>query len=205
MGTDISNKFALIVNGDQEPRHLDNVDRAVAAFRQEGPYEISVLSPEQPSAPVEHYSEASDAGLERLLSGLGGRIRAEDLLSVYVTGHGGLDKDTGEACIALPSTCPTLDSFAQGLNALPFKRRLVVMDQCKGGDGLRPFAKPNSVVVTLGGPGENVQCQTFSPFFWSQQARDANGDGLLTIEERFRYAIEEGMPPSKPQFYQPGK
>ncbi len=46
MGDGIQRKFAIILNGDVEPRHLENVDRAVAALKAEGVEHIAVAREE---------------------------------------------------------------------------------------------------------------------------------------------------------------
>jgi len=68
---------------------LSNVDRAIHALRGEDPaYTISVASPYAPSLPVDYQSAADATSLHKLIQGLAPKIDEDDLLVVYVTGHG---------------------------------------------------------------------------------------------------------------------
>jgi len=89
MGDGIQNKYALIINGDTEPRHLQNVERAIQALRSEASYQIAVASPTKPQGAVEHFVPPDPKDLEFLIQGMKSRIDNDDLLVVYVTGYGG--------------------------------------------------------------------------------------------------------------------
>ena len=94
MGDGIQKKYALIVNGDTEPRHLGNVDRAVTALKKEGRYHIAVASPERPASKVDEYTPPEKESLDQLIEGLALRTDDDDLVVVYVTGHG--SREIGE-------------------------------------------------------------------------------------------------------------
>ena len=202
MGDGIQKKFALIVNGDSEVRHLGNVNRAVQALRKEGAYEISLLSTENPSTPVEHFEKADPKGLNRLIEGLKSKMDDDDLLVVYFTGHGDSGSQ-GEGCLALPSGCLSLGSVAADLKTLSYGKRILVMDNCYSGSGFNLFTDAKTTVASQGSPGEKVSCQLFSPHFWSNQVTDFDQDGKISVQERFQFAIEQGHSASLLQFYSP--
>lgn len=200
MGDGIQKKFALIINGDTEARHLVNVDRAIKALRAEDPsFQVAVVSPKQPTESVNHYQPANQAALKKLIAGL--KADDDDLFVLYVTGHGGKGKQV-EGCAELADKCYALGDLQQALAHLQYGRRIVVMDTCKSGGGLGAFANPRSIVVTVGSKGQNVRCQEFSPHFWGDQVPDRDGDGIITVGERYAHALQAGKPTSLPQFYE---
>ena len=200
MGDGLVQKYAVILNGDIEPRHQENVDRAIRALRREGNYDISVASTRAPKARADQYVAAEEASLQGLVSGLKGRMDDDDLLVVYVTGHG---QAGGEGCVGLPKSCLSFQKLQQEIDKLPHGKRIVVMDNCFSGNGLRLFANSKTSVVTQGSPGETVSCQTFSPFFWSDRVNDADADGKISLQERYAFALEEGRTASLTQFFSP--
>ncbi|MCC7343706.1 MAG: HEAT repeat domain-containing protein [Deltaproteobacteria bacterium] len=202
MGDGIQKKYALIVNGDTEARHLGNVDRAVKALRTEGSYDISVASPKAPGGAVEHFEAPSREGLEKLLSGMKAQMDDDDLLVVYFTGHGDSGAK-GEGCVALPTECLSLSSLSADLKKLSYGKRILVMDNCYSGSGFNLFTDTKTTVVSQGSPGEKVSCQLFSPFFWSDQVPDADQDGKISVQERFQHAVLKGQSESLLQFYSP--
>lgn len=202
MGDGIQKKYALIVNGDTEARHLGNVDRAVKALRAEGSYDISVASPKTPGGAVEHFEAPNREGLEKLLSGMKSQMDDDDLLVVYFTGHGDSGAK-GEGCVALPTECLSLSSLSADLKKLSYGKRILVMDNCYSGSGFNLFTDAKTTVVSQGSPGEKVSCQLFSPFFWSDQVPDADKDGKISVQERFQHAVLKGQSESLLQFYSP--
>lgn len=196
---------AIIINGDTEQRHLQNVDRAIAALKAEdASYEIAVASTQQPSQPqlVSHYKPADAAGIRQLVSELTPTLQGDDTLVIYVTGHGSLG-DRDEGCVELNGSCYSLASLRNELARLRFGKRIVVMDQCYAGRGFRLFADDKTTVVTEGSSNETVCCGDFAPYFWSSQVTDLNNDRMLTVEERVLYALRRGHPSSLTQYYSP--
>ncbi len=200
MGDGLVRRYAVILNGDTEPRHQENVDRAVRALRKEGSYDISVASTKAPREKPDRFVAAEEAKIQELIAGLKGRMDDDDLLVVYVTGHG---QSEGEGCVGLSKSCLPFQKLQSQIDRLPYGQRIVVMDNCYSGNGLRLFANPKTSVVTQGSPGETVSCQTFSPYFWSEKIPDGNGDGKLSLEERYAFALEQGQTASLTQFFSP--
>ncbi len=202
MGDGIQRKYALIINGDTEERHLENVDRAVRCLRAEDPrFNISVVSPDKPSESVDYYGNATTDELTKLLAGL--HSDDDDLLVVYLTGHGGKGSSL-EGCADLKDNCYSHKDFRDSLSSLQC-RRIVVMDLCNGGGSISLFADPRTSVITLGAKDQTVSCQEFAPFFWSGNVPDRNKDGVITIGERYDYAVKTGKVSSFSQFFTPGR
>lgn len=194
MGDGIQNKYALIINGDinsdQADRHLANVDRAVEALQSaDEDYKISVVSPNAPQKTAINYLPASAQSLEGVVQGLA-KMDDDDLFVVYVTGHGG-EGEHGEGSVILPEESFSLEKLGANLNKLSYGRRLLVMDQCYGANGMSLFSDAKTTILTAGSKGETVQCSRFSGSFWSLDVPDANGDGVITIQERYDFAASE--------------
>lgn len=200
MGDGLVKRYAVILNGDTEPRHQDNVEHAIRALRREGSYDISVASTKLPKERVDGYVEADAGKLHDLISGLKKRMDDDDQLVVYVTGHG---RSEGEGCVGLPKTCLPFQALQEEIDELPYGKRIVVMDNCFSGNGLRLFANSSTSVVTQGSPGETVSCQTFSPYFWSDSIPDSDGDKKISLQERYDFALNEGKTDSLTQFFSP--
>jgi len=202
MGDGVQKKYALIINGDNESRHLGNVDQAVKALKAEGDYEFYVASTKKPSTSVQNYQSASSENLENLIEGLGSKIDDDDLLVVYTTGHGDLKGNEG-ACLGLPQECYSFASLNEQLEKLAYGRRIIVMDSCFSGAGLALFADKKTTVITQGSPGETVSCQLFSPHFWSTTVPDYDKNDIIDVRERYAYALEKGQTESLTQFFSP--
>ncbi len=199
-------RYAIIINGDTEPRHLKNVDRAVQALESESNFNISVVSPQKPKIAVDQHLGAYASALESLVTGLSKKMDGDDELVIYLTGHGNSGK-SGEGCLALEDACYSLSELNQMLSKLPCQRRFLIADACKSGSSLSLFDDNKTTIVTLGAKGENTQCDSFSPFFWSQLGDiDSDKDGWITIQERFDYALQQNpILISAAQFYSPLK
>lgn len=201
MSTNPVAKHAVIINGDTEPRHLKNVERSIRALKAEG-YTVHVASPNRPTTKLgsaDRYAKADLRGIQGLVAGLRGTIDDNDELVIYTTGHGGTVKERGTLCLTSGCKTPGID---QALDALPFGRRVVVMDQCFSGNWSRRFTDdPRTLFVAAGSRGEKVCCQNFAPHFWSKRVPDANRDGVVSWQERYAYAVDRGKgSAAAPQF-----
>ena len=59
-------KIAIIINGDSEPRHVQNVERAVQRMEEQG-FETYVASTTKPQAAHDHYFASTERGVDDLL------------------------------------------------------------------------------------------------------------------------------------------
>lgn len=199
MGDGIQRRYAILINGDTESRHIENIETAIRALRSEGDYRIYVASTQAPQETVTAYSNADAASLRRLISGI--PSDDDDQIVIYTTGHGDPGSE-GNGCIRLPDQCLELSAFHNAVDRLPYGRRIFVSDNCYGGGALSLFANPRTTLVTQGSPGETVSCETFSPYFWSSEAEDRNRDGVLSIQERYAFALREGQTDSHTIFFE---
>ena len=190
MGDGITTRYAVIINGDTEPRHLENVERAAARLR-EGGHRIAVASPEPPSGKIDAYEQGTAEGLSLLIDGIKGRIDDDDELVIYATGHGRNDRG---GCLVLGDGClPIYDKTFTELFALPAAKRTIVMSQCSSGNWVFPFLQKSEVLfMSPGSPDEEVSCDTFDPFLFAPTAEvpDRNRDGVIAWQERYAYALD---------------
>lgn len=193
MGDGVQRTYALIVNGDpDEERHFQNVDQAVKALKAEDPdYHIAVASSRKPSAPVAVYLPPNAKNLKTLIAGLREKTDDDDLFLVYVTGHGG-PGDNKEGCADLPDGCFSNTQLAQELKTIHYGKRIVIMDDCYSGGAIPLFNDGKSLLITAGSPGEVVSCHQFSPYLWDEKVPDSDGDGVVTLAERYRHALKTG-------------
>lgn len=201
MGDGVQRKFAIIINGDTAPRHLANVERAIGTLRAEGEYRIGVASARRPRAAVDQYVADDGAQIDRLISGI--RSDDDDLIVVYTTGHGNQNAD-GTGCTQLSTECLPFSRLSEQLDRLNYGRRILVMDNCFSGNSFALFANSRTTVVTQGSPGETVECARFSPYFWDASVPDADGNGVVTLQERYAHTLREGNTEATTQFFEGG-
>jgi thiol-disulfide isomerase/thioredoxin len=200
----IPRRFALIINGDpEEARHFENVERAVQTLKSEDPdYHIAVASSRPPKTPVAAYLPPNAQNLKALIRGLAREADGDDLFLFYVTGHGNEGKDK-KGCVALPDGCLDHSTLAGDIQTISYGQRIVIMDDCYSGGAVSLFSDEKSTVITAGSPGEQVSCQSFSPYLWDEKVPDPNGDGVVTLAERYRFALKKGHPLTFSHYFAP--
>lgn len=189
-------KYALIINGDTEERHLQNVDRSIGVLKRQG-YETFVASPSKPGQMADHYVPANITNIRELIAELRSKISEQDELVIYTTGHGEGTKDAGSLCLRDGCDYKTMSSLLEGIR---YGRRTVIMDQCYGGNWDKLFLKdPRTLFISSGSKTEKVCCQEFAPNFWAEKVPDLNRDGKINWQERYANVMNN-VSSSVPQF-----
>src|SRR3989338_2881743 len=210
MGNGITQKIAIIVNGDTDLKtssdNLSNVNLAIKRYQQDGFNQIYVVSTQAHRIPQDssiHYTNIHDGqqALDNLLKGLKEKTDDDDVLSIYTTGHG--DIHNGRSCIDIPKSCYPIPRLLHQIDQLQYGYRTIFMDQCYSGQEAYRFVNPKTTLLAVGSPGETVSCQLFTPKFFSDLVPDINRDGIISMRERFEYAIQ-GYDVSTVLFYSPG-
>lgn len=179
-------RYAVIINGDTEPRHLKNVKNAAQTLQNRG-YEVFV-------SPSKKYSDLLEM-VQRLKTVLEGEVSPE--LVIYATGHGTLTQEDGQICFDDGCKGETLGNL---LDELPYQNRTLIMDQCYSGNWAKRFTgKPGTLFISLGSANETDSCQEFAPYFWGDDVSDLNEDGIVNWQERFDFAVPH-VHRSFPQF-----
>lgn len=179
-------RLALIINGDTEERHTQNVERSLSVLNGLG-YETYVASTQDPGN-ASHYTYATAANIEQLVEEMRSQLDGDDELFIYTTGHG--VESGGEGRLCTSDGCDS-DELAHLLDITGYGKRTVVMDQCYSGNWGNLFLDdPSTLFIALGSENETVCCGEFAPNFWYAGVPDANGDGIVGWQERFAYAFE---------------
>ncbi len=175
--------YALIINGDMEERHLQNVERAVEALRANSLDKDSII------VSSANLRNATREKLEIIVSGMSGWLGPADGLIVYVTGHG-----TPEGFVLQDRSILKHDDFVSMMRPFRDKKTILVFDTCYSGALPEKLvgAGFNAVAMAPVAEGEESQCHLFSPYLWSavRSGMDSNNDGKTTFEEVFRSAME---------------
>jgi len=177
--------FLLDVNGDDEEKHLANVERNLAVMEDPAVnFETFVISPERPEAEYDHYATPTLENVDRFVQEIRNRIDDDDELVIYVTGHG--DRRDNRGSICLGDDCYTTE-IEDLLQSITYGNRVVVMDQCLSGDWGHRFAAPGlrTRFYSSGSEDEVVCCAEFAPRFWSPDIEGLNWD------ERYQAALEQ--------------
>ena len=192
-------KYAILLNGDTERRHKENVAEAYRTLRALGfqARNICVLSPRDRRAgllPETLRLAPVRTNLAPAFDAVGAEIRRGDLLVVYGTGHGDITED-GEGYLALRHGEFWPDELREELERLPADP-VVIMDQCFSGafaDGLRG-TQHRAIVITTVDARHETDCEYFAPAFWRAflhpEKADRNRDGKTSVREAFEVAIE---------------
>jgi hypothetical protein len=133
-------------------------------------------------------SDATRERIEQQLRQAAGELKPEDVLGVFLIGHGTFDGTDYKFNIAGPDI--TAIELANLLNRNPARRQLVVnMTSCSGASAAA-LAKTGRVVITATKSGTEKNVTVF-PRFWIDALRDPGADtdknGTLSTLEAFRY------------------
>lgn len=180
--------YGLIVNGDREPRHLENAERVGAFFSRHygvAARDLYVLSPGRGRAAVRGNILAAAAELRV-------RLGPGDRLVVYTTGHG--TRAGGRTQLVLQDGGLISDAeFAGALLDNRAAETVYIGDQCYSGGFADAFAATSKRVKAMSASdAENTtSCQTFiRPFLaaFADPAGDSDRDGRVDEAEAFAVA-----------------
>lgn len=165
--------YALVVNGDTAFSHVHNVEIAVDALQRLG-------------YPRAHIATAKDGGeIRAAVKDLATRLRADDVLLVYTTGHGERKRD--ESRLYLRQGEIGAGELAKLVFSLPFKRLIYVGDQCYSGGFATVLTATtrNVVAVTATDDTHMARCEPFVRPLWRAAVEDK-----ASIEAAYRVASE---------------
>lgn len=182
-------KYAVLVNGDSETRHRDNIARAYSALRARGfaAERIWVVSPpdRRNRLPKESLRvQPAPDDFWRVMDNLVGVLQTGDLLVIYGTGHG--DAEDGDALLELRRG----ELWASDLSEEVERYRsdsVVVMDQCFSGGFVDAFAKTKRRVIALSSVDRHheTDCTEFARTFWDSIARPG-----VSVRQAFDAALK---------------
>jgi len=130
--------------------------------------------------------------LERVCREIAGKAGKEDLVFVFLTGHGSYDQSTYKLNLVGPD--PTAVELAEMLYAIPADVSVVVNATTASGGSLAALSQRGKVVVSATKSGTERNRSHFGRYF-IDALQDNNGDtdknGRVSILEAFNYATKK--------------
>ena len=191
-------KFAVLINGDSEQRHKQNIARAYSTLSALGfdPAHIFVVSPpdRRNALPQTALRVAPlPDELWRVMDDLTNVVTENDLVVVYGTGHG--DTDQGDSLLELRRGELWSADLREEIDQYR-GRAVIVMDQCYSGGFVDAFqgTKRRVIVISSVDSRNLTDCTQFAQTFWDSFLHpgnaDRNGDGKTSVREAFDAALK---------------
>ncbi|WP_428563209.1 MAG: C13 family peptidase [Solidesulfovibrio sp. DCME] len=152
---------------------------------------------------------ATKANITAVFDELAGKMTSEDILYIFTTDHGGNNTDTNPAPYANSDvvlwlwndTFITNTEFAAEVNKVRAKAVVGIFEQCFSGGFVEGLKGANRVLLSASrwwelsyaAAAEDLDYDEFS--YYATQALadptkgDSNGDGIVTLEEAYAYAL----------------
>ncbi len=215
--------FAVLVNGGSEGYHQTNILNAAIALKQLGAdaQNLFILCTGIPWLDNLTYNPAASSFLvmarptalnfKLVLNYLGGVITSNDVVLIYLTGHGDKEdeyqtlRDIGKlipppsdpqlTTLALQGPSLTTGEFKAELESLQHAGQPLIIflsDECYGGGFAQAVRETCRRYISMSITDDKhlTFCQTFSPFFWKILARRQTG---IYPTPTFKAAFDEAM------------
>jgi hypothetical protein len=191
-------KYAVLVNGDSERRHKENIARAYATLGALGfdPARVFVISPPDRSGRLPKQTlrlAPVPDNFWRVMDDLIGVVAPGDLVVLYGTGHG--DTDEGESLLELRKGEVWPSDLREEIDRLRGDS-VIVMDQCFSGGFSDAFQGTTSRVIAISSVDSRhpTDCYHFAKTFWESflhpELADSNRDGKTSVREAFDAALK---------------
>ena len=211
-------QYALVINGDDSFTHNYNVSMALEALPHLG-YAAGhtlLLAAGKPNGedPAIRRMPATTDGLDRAVALLQRELRPQDVLLVYMTGHGG--RAFGRTFLSLESGMVTASAFLHRLAPLPFARLILIADQCYSGGFLDEAMRLGRDVVGVASVDSRheVRCEPFIRPLWQAAVGtpEAGAGGGVSVEQAYRVGADslakgvgQGEAENHPQYVATGR
>ena len=188
------NKYALIINGASgEPAYAKQFAQWTGALRAAlvGKFgfaedRLTVLT-EKPTDNTAALSTAE--GVKKAFATLRSEMSADNLLFVFLIGHGTFDGKEAKFNLVGPDL--SAEDYNNLLTSLP-TRRVVIFDLASAsGEFIKPLAAKGRVIVTATRNGQETNAARFTEFLiaaLSADDADTDQDGRISVLEAFTYA-----------------
>jgi hypothetical protein len=127
--------------------------------------------------------------LRAVCKDLAGRVKKEDLVFVFIEGHGSYDEESYKLNLEGPD--PTAEELAAMLYSIPAQRFVVVNSTNCSGGSIAALSKPGKVVITSTKSGMETNQPHFGQYFvdaFKNNAADSDKNGRVSMIEAFSYA-----------------
>jgi hypothetical protein len=193
---DRDGRWAILLAGasgdpDLQKRYLTQIAdlRSVLENQLGFPRSQIVILADDPSkdpALIQHKSTREN--LLEVCRGLAARVEKEDLVFIFIEGHGSYDGNVYKLNLVGPD--PTADEFASMINSIPARLTVVInATNCSGGS-LAALSRKGRIVVTATKSGMEKN-QTHAGRFFIEAFKggaDSDKNGRVSILEAFSYA-----------------
>lgn len=191
-------KYAVIVNGDTERRHKENVARAYATLRALGFQEahVFVVSPRDRRNPLPRASlqlTPVPDSFWRVMDDLAGVVAVDDLVVLYATGHG--DTDRGDSLLELRHGEVWPADLREEIDEYR-GNSVIVMDQCYSGGFVDAFqgTRSRAILISSVDGKHPTDCTQFARTFWDSflhpELADRKREGKTSVREAFDAALK---------------
>lgn len=158
-------------------------------FRQEAVY---MLFDEPARDPARIRYKSTRENLEKVVREIAGRAGPEDLVFIFIAGHGNYDGKTYR--LNLPGPDPTAEELAASLYSIPSGKFVVVNTTTCSGASVPALAARGKIVLSATRSGSEKN-QTHMGRFFVEAFKDGNADldknGRVSLLEAFRYSSQK--------------
>jgi hypothetical protein len=152
---------------------------------------IFVLFEEVEKDPAVIQYKSTRENVQKLSLEISRRARKEDLVFVFIAGHGSSDGKVYKLNLVGPD--PTAEELADMLYAIPARNFIVVNTTTCSGGSVGALSKPGKVVVTATKSGHEKNQTHMGEFFvdaLEKNNADLDKSGRVSILEAFNYAVQ---------------
>ena len=171
----------------QELTDLHSVLRNSLRFPED---QIIVLSEDPAKSPGIMRHQSTREGLQAVCRELATRVRKEDLVFVFIEGHGTSDGKVYKLNL-VGSPDPAAEQLASALYSIPAQHFIVVNATSCSGGSLPALSRKGGIVITSTKSGMERNKTQFGRLFvdsFKDNAADSDKNGRISIIEAFSYA-----------------
>lgn len=200
------NKYAVLISGQTEERHGKNLSLAYQVLLESGFLKNNIYVLDYRGEKTAYYpvdDRANPASIKAVFEHLEKRIGPDDLFLVYATDHGDIEerairingRKNRRAVSVLGLLEKNMDEveFASYVNRINPRIGIFIFVQCYGGGFADRLAQSGR--ITIAASVKMSDGFAFSqPFFgaFRDGRADKNGDGRISVQEAFGYAVCNG-------------
>ena len=197
-GADRDRRWAILIAGasgdpDLQKMYLKEITDLYRTL--EGPLQIPrdriVVLFDDPSLNTELIQyKSTRENLQRVCHDLTGLVKKEDLVFVFIEGHGNEDRNVYKLNLA-GRYDPTADDLASMLYSIPAQRFVIAnMTNCSGGS-IQALSRRGTIVITATKSGRERNLTRMGRYFvdaFLNNAADSDKNGRVSIFEAFMFA-----------------
>jgi len=187
------NKFALIINGPggeeaytkQFEKWTNELRKALSERYGFDPARMRVLTEKQSEASTLATAEA----VRRVFTQLKSELQADNVLLVFLLGHGSFDGKESKFNLVGPDISAT--EYNALLSSLPTRRVVVINMSSASGEFVKSLSAKGRIVITATRNGQETNATHFPGFFidaLNATDSDTDQDGHISVLEAFVYA-----------------